>query len=166
MRGELEQTLDAVGALSRSLRPVLLDRENLAEALERHAVAFRERVRVTLHVDCHAPAADHLDGERATNLFRIAQEALHNIEKHAQATEAQLKLLEHDGNICLEIADNGRSFHPDHAHEARKNGRLGLVSMRERAEMLGGTLEIKADPGNGTIVKAAVPVNGNHRPRK
>jgi signal transduction histidine kinase len=101
-----------------------------------------------------------------TGLFRIAQEALHNIEKHAQATEAQLELLEQDGNICLEISDNGRSFHPDHAHEARKNGRLGLASMRERAEMLGGTLEIKADPGNGTIVKAAVPVNGNHKPHE
>ena len=72
----------------------------------------------------------------------------------------QLRLLEHDGNICLEISDNGRSFHPDHAHEARKNGRLGLASMRERAEMLGGTLEIHAQPGNGTIVKAAVPVCG------
>ncbi len=72
--------------------------------------------------------------------------------------EAQLKLLEHDGHICLEIADNGGSFHPDHAAEARKNGRLGLASMRERAEMLGGKLEIKADAGNGTIVKAAVAV--------
>ena len=158
VRGELEQTLAAVGALSRTLRPAVLDCKGLAKAIERHASAFRERVRMTLHVDCQAPSVDHLDGERATGLFRIAQEALHNIEKHAQATEAQLKLLEHGGNICLEISDNGRSFHPDHAAEARKNGRLGLVSMRERAEMLGGTLEIKADPGNGTTVKAAVPV--------
>ena len=69
-------------------------------------------------------------------------------------------------HVRLEIADNGRSFHPDHAVEARKNGRLGLASMRERAEMLGGSLEIKAHPGNGTIVKAAVPVNGNHRPHE
>ena len=166
LRGELEQTLDAVGALSRSLRPLLLERENLTDALQRHASAFRERVRMTLHVECQAPAADHLDGELATNLLRIAQEALHNIEKHAEATEARLKLLEQDGKICLEIADNGRSFHPDHAIEARKNGRLGLVSMRERAEMLGGKLEIHAQPGNGTVVKAAVPVNGNHGPHK
>jgi len=158
VRGELEQTLDAVGALSRTLRPALLDCESLAQAIERHASAFRERVKMSLQVDCHLPSADRLDGERATGLFRIAQEALHNIEKHAQATEAQLKLLEHDGNICLEISDNGRSFHPDHTNEARKNGRLGLASMRERAEMLGGTLEIHAEPGNGTTVKAAVPV--------
>jgi signal transduction histidine kinase len=67
------------------------------------------------------------------------------------------------GATKFEISDNGRSFHPHHANEARMNGRLGLASMRERAEMLGGTLEIKADPGNGTIVKAAVPVNGNHK---
>ena len=161
VRGVLEQTLDAVGVLSRSLRPVLLDCEGLADAIERHASAFRDRVKMALHVECHAPSAHHLDGERATSLFRIAQEALNNIEKHAQATEARLKLLEHNGNICLEISDNGRSFHPDHAAEAGKNGHIGLASMRERAEMLGGTLEIKADPGNGTTVKAAVPVNGN-----
>jgi signal transduction histidine kinase len=96
----------------------------------------------------------------ATNFFRIVQEALNNIEKHARATEARISLLEEDKLLRLAIADNGRSFHPDHATAAQKNGHLGLVSMRERAEMLGGTLEIHAEPGNGTTVRAAVPVRG------
>jgi signal transduction histidine kinase len=160
VRKALETVLQEVGALSRNLRPSLLDHAGLPAAIEKHAAAFRERVSLDLTVECHLPSADHLDGERAGNLFRIAQEALHNIEKHAGATEARISLLE-DGNLLrLEIADNGRSFHPDRATAAQKNGHLGLVGMRERAEMLGGTLEIHAEPGNGTTVRAAVPVRG------
>jgi signal transduction histidine kinase len=86
------------------------------------------------------------------------------LDVHAEpATESDLpalRLLE-DGNLLrLEIADNGRSFHPDRATAAQKNGRLGLVGLRERAEMLGRTLEIHAEQGNGTTVRAAVPVRG------
>ena len=161
VRKALETVLQEVGALSRNLRPSLLDHAGLPAAIEKHAAAFRERVRLDLTVECHLPSADHLDGERAGNLFRIAQEALHNIEKHAGATQARISLLE-DGNVLrLEIADNGRSFHPDHATAAQKNGHLGLVGMRERAEMLGGTLEIHAEPGNGTTVRAAVPIQSD-----
>jgi signal transduction histidine kinase len=158
VRKVLETVLLEVGELSRKLRPSLPDQGGLPVAIEKHAAAFRQRVKLSLTVECDLPSADQLDGERATNLFRIAQEALHNIEKHARATEARIALLERDGHICLEVADNGCSFHPDHAATARKNGHLGLVGMRERAEMPGGSLEIKADPGNGTVVRAAVPV--------
>ncbi len=160
VRKALETVLQEVGELSRNLRPSLLDQLGLPAALEKHAAAFRQRVKLSLTVECNLPSANQLDGERATNLFRIAQEALHNIEKHARATEARVALLERDGHVCLEVADNGCSFHPDHASTARKNGHLGLVGMRERAEMLGGSLEIKAEPGNGTVVRAAVPVCG------
>ncbi len=101
----------------------------------------------------------------ATNLFRIVQEALNNIEKHARATEARISLLEEDKLLRLEIADNGRSFSPTHAATAQKNGSLGLVSMRERAEMLGGTFEIDAQHGNGTRVRAAVPTQQKGKPQ-
>jgi signal transduction histidine kinase len=158
VREALEHTLREVGELARRLRPAPLDHAGLGAALEKHAAAFRERVPLDLTVECHLPAADRLDVDRAANLFRIAQEALRNIEKHARATAARLALLERDGNIMLEIADNGCSFHPDQATEAQQNGRLGLPGMRERAEMLGGSLEIKADPGNGTVVRATVPL--------
>ncbi len=157
VRKALETVLQEVGELSRQLRPSLLDQVGLPAAIEKHAAAFRERVKLDLTVECHVPSASDLDGERATNLFRIAQEALHNIEKHAGATAARIRLLEDDKLLRLEIEDNGRSFHPDRASEAQKNGHLGLVGMRERAEMLGGTLEIHAEPGNGTTVRAAVP---------
>ena len=153
-----EQALQAVSNLSRNLRPALIDQMGLAAAIEKHAAAFRDRVKLELHVHIEAPSAETLDGASATNLFRIVQEALHNIEKHARATEARISLLEEDKLLRLEIADNGRSFSPTHAATAQKNGSLGLVSMRERAEMLGGTFEIEAQHGNGTRVRAAVPM--------
>jgi len=166
VRDILEAVLQQVGDLSRKLRPTLLDQDGLSAALEKHAAAFGERVKLDLTVECHLPSADQIDGEHATNLFRIAQEALHNIEKHARATEARIALLEREGHLCLEVADNGCSFHPRRPAEAQKNGHLGLVSMQERVEMLGGTLEIEAKPGNGTVVRATVPMNGNHKPQK
>jgi two-component system NarL family sensor kinase len=162
VRHALEQIAQTVGDLSRSLRPSLLDQLGLVVALEKHGAAFRDRVGMTLHLECRAPSAEKIAGERATNLFRIAQEALQNIEKHARADEARLRLLEDGDHLHLEVADNGCSFHPEHAVEAQKNGRLGLVSMRERAEMLGGTLVIHAEPGNGTVVRATVPLAAGH----
>ena len=166
VRNILETVLQEVGDLSLRLRPPLLDQAALSAAIEKHAAAFRERVRMDLTVECQVPSDGQFDGEHATNLFRIAQETLHNIEKHARATEARVALLEREGRLCLEVADNGRSFHPERPAEAAKYGHLGLVNMRERIEMLGGTLEIEAKPGNGTVVRATVPVNGNHRPQK
>jgi signal transduction histidine kinase len=166
VRDILETVLQEVGDLSRKLRPSLLDHAGLGAALEKHASAFRDRVKMDLTVECHLPSADQIDGEHATNLFRIAQEALHNIEKHARATEARIALLEREGHLCLEVADNGCSFHPRRTAEAQKNGHLGLVGMQERVEMLGGTLQIEAKPGNGTVVRATVPMNGNHKPQK
>ena len=158
VRNALETVLQEVGVLSRSLRPSTIDQMGLAAAIEKHAAAFRDRAKLELHVHIEAPSAETLDGAAATNLFRIVQEALNNIEKHARATEARISLLEEDKLLRLEIADNGRSFSPTHAATAQKNGSLGLVSMRERAEMLGGTFEIDAQHGNGTTVRAAVPM--------
>lgn len=156
-----EQALQAVGELSRNLRPSVIDQMGLAAAIEKHAAAFRDRVKLDLHVHIEAPSTENLDGAAATNLFRIIQEALNNIEKHARATEARIRLLEEDKLLRLEIADNGCSFHPDHAREAHKNGHLGLVGMRERAEMMGGSFEIHAQPGHGTTVRAAVPMGSD-----
>jgi signal transduction histidine kinase len=157
-REAVEQALQAVSDLSRNLRPAMIDQIGLAAAIEKHAAAFRDRVKLELHVHIEAPSAERLDGAAATNLFRIVQEALNNIEKHARATEAHIRLLEEEKLLRLEIADNGRSFTPDHAATAQKNGSLGLISMRERAEMLGGTFEIDAQHGNGTRVRAHVPL--------
>lgn len=162
-RGDLLKMLDEVSALSRQLRPGQVELLGLATALERHAEAFRHRIKFNLHVDCCAAASDLLTGEQSAHLFRIAQEALANIEKHAAATAASLKLLYDKGEVRLEVADNGRSFDAAQVNEAQNAGRLGLLGMRERAHMLGGTLCIEAVPGNGTKVVAIVPVPATGR---
>jgi len=158
VRVDLEKMLDEVSALSRQLRPGHVELLGLATALERHAQAFRHRIKFNLHVDCCPAAGDLLTGAQAANLFRIAQEALTNIEKHAAATAASLKLHHHEGEVRLEVADNGCSFDAAQVNEAQNAGRLGLLGMRERAHMLGGTLCIEAVPGNGTKIVASVPV--------
>lgn len=73
-------------------------------------------------------------------------------------SQAPINLLERDRSICLEIADNGCSLHPERVKEAQTNGHLGLVSMRERAEMLGGTFEIGAQEEGGTSVRTVLPL--------
>lgn len=158
VRTELDQTLDTVGDLARRLRVKTVDSDGLAVALAKHAQTFGRRARVALEVDIAAPSAGLLDGEQATNLFRIAQEALQNVEKHAEATEASLRLHDGDGTIRLEISDNGKSFAPGRAKRAEEDGHLGFTGMRERAAMLGGHLEVDAVPGNGTTVRAVIPL--------
>lgn len=85
VRHALESVLQEVGELSRKLRPPLLDQVGLGAAIEKHATAFRERVKIDLTVQCYLSSENRPDGECVTNLFRIAQEALRNIEKHARA---------------------------------------------------------------------------------
>lgn len=154
----LETVVREVGELSRSLRPSPLDGAGLAQAIENHAAALRDRAGHGLDIRCQTTLSTPIDGDRATDLFRIVQEALQNVEKHARATEVRISLCEKDGWITLEVQDNGCSFHKDRANEARRDGHLGLASMRERAETLGGTLEVLARPDEGTVIKAMVPI--------
>jgi signal transduction histidine kinase len=92
-------------------------------------------------------------------LFRVAQEALTNVARHAQASQVKMSITEISGAIQMEISDNGKSFHVGKALTARNPHRLGLVGMRERVEMVGGTLTIESAPGQGTIVRAEIPFN-------
>ena len=135
-----------------------LDQIGLAASIGKHAAAFRERVKIDLTVQCHLSSENRLDGECGANLFHIAQEALHDIEKHARASQARINLPERDGSICLEMADNGCSFHPERVEEVQTNGHLGLVSMRERAKILGGTFEIGAQEEGDVLVRTVLPL--------
>lgn len=158
VRADLDEMLDRVGVLARRLRPGAVECLGLIPALEKHAASFAEHARLSLAVEMSAPSAAHLDGERSIHLFRIAEEALANIEKHAGASEVALRLFEAGGRLRLEVSDNGRSFAAARETEAQGAGRLGLLGMRERAAMLGGRLEIEAVQGKGTTICASIPV--------
>ena len=90
---------------------------------------------------------------------RVAQEALTNVARHAQATQVSVSISDINGAIRMEIIDNGKSFHVEKTLLARNNKRLGLVGMKERVEMVGGTLTIESAPDKGTTVRAEIPFN-------
>lgn len=157
LREQLEAAVNDVRTLARELRPPLLDHCGLIAALQKHAEAFRERTRMTLEVRVEPDAAQFLDGESLTHLFRLTQESLQNIEEHSGARCAWINLWQNDGSLCLEVGDDGCGFTPERVAEAQQDGHLGLLGMRERAELLGGSFLCQAAPGEGTTIRVIVP---------
>jgi len=120
------------------------------ESLEKQASALRARHEVEVEaVLCDEP---NVPLEKKEALYRIAQEALQNTVKHAGATNVDLCVGRVDGSVTLDISDDGAGFDPTGAFP----GHLGLKSMRERAERLGGTLEIESTPGEGTRIRVRI----------
>jgi signal transduction histidine kinase len=136
------------------LRPPLLDEYGLVAALGWHAEEFSRRTGIGVSVqDGAQEAAKGLRLEAALALFRIAQEALNNVLKHAQARTIEIQISEVENQIALCVRDDGKGFD---AASARR-GRWGMSTMRERAEAAGGSLKVESAPGQGTRVIAAVP---------
>jgi signal transduction histidine kinase len=130
------------------LRPTAVVTQGLIPAL-RHHITMLER-QYGLVVTLHMTGEPHLPDEQAQRLFHIIQEALNNVVKHAQVDKANVTLRFDNGRVFLQVQDHGRGFAPAAIHADRKS--MGLSSMRERAEMLGGTLTIDSGPGEGTRV--------------
>jgi signal transduction histidine kinase len=158
-RHELDQVVD----LSRSalaemrslifeLRPEGLADEGLASAIRKHAAVLASRE--SIRVEVHGPAARlPLTAGAEENLYRIAQEALANVIKHAQAGKASVTIAATDTEVRIEIADDGRGFDPS----ASPSGHMGLQSINDRARELGGAVTIHSQTGGGTRVVATVP---------
>ena len=146
-----QQALKEMRLLIYELRPLLLEREGLVGALQERLDAVEGRADITtqLLVD-DMPV---LSGKTQEALFYIAQEALNNTLKHASATSVDVQIIASQTQIELVLSDNGSGFDPDSVIGC---GGLGLVSMRERAEELGGTLTILSKPGEGTTVTVSL----------
>ena len=157
LRDHIKGALADVRNLARELRPSVLDHLGFAAALEKHADAFRERARMTLAVTIVPEAVGFLDGNDLTHLFRLTQEALQNIEEHSGAKNAWIDLWENDGAMQLEIGDDGCAFTPERVAEAQRDGHLGLLGMRERAELLGARFLLEAVPDQGTVIRLTIP---------
>jgi signal transduction histidine kinase len=136
------------------LRPAELETEGLAAALRKHVDVLRRLHKQEIDVDVTADRS--LPTEVEKGLLRIAQEALGNALRHGGATHVELSLDVRDSRARLRVADDGCGFDPEEA--ATRSRRLGLTSMRERAEALGGSLEIDSRPGDGTTIEVEVRV--------
>jgi PAS domain S-box-containing protein len=159
MLTELDQTLDvAVGRLRHllfELRPAGLDQDGLAGALRQYLDQMRSESGLQYQLDALL-ASEPPDQTRVT-VYRIAQEALTNVRKHARASRLELSLADADGGVLVRIEDNGHGFLVDQAGRPQP-GHLGLSAMRERAELVGGWLRLESQPGRGTRVEFWVPV--------
>jgi PAS domain S-box-containing protein len=152
--GTVQETVARLRRLLFELRPPGLDRERLAAALKTQLERLRDETGVRFELDDQMLQEQPL--ESRTVLYRIAQEALANVRKHAEATAIHVTLADREEGALLRIRDDGVGFDLDTVGEER-SGHLGLVSMRERAEMAGGWFRVAGSGGRGTIVEAWVP---------
>jgi signal transduction histidine kinase len=157
LRDLADRALRDARHLSQSLRPSLLDDLGLAPAIERIAADVRENHPLAVSVNVDAVAGRRLAGPVESALFRICQEAIANVVRHARATQASILLDLQPRLAVLEIRDNGCGFDPRRL-DPTTDGHLGLVGMRERATLLGGELQINSTVGRGTRVIAQIPV--------
>ena len=147
--------LEDTRTLSRLLRPPILDDLGLEPALRALARTLGEAS--GLAIDVQVEGLPALDDDLQTLVFRVAQEALNNAAKHAQAKQVLLRLVARGGLLQLQVVDDGRGCDPDQMLRA---GGSGLGGMRERLRLYGGTLELHSAVGEGTRLRAVVPVGG------
>jgi len=149
-----DAAVSAVRRIASELRPIALDELGLSEAIEFQARQFQERTGIIVQCDCQQGSVD-LNGEQSTAVFRIFQEALTNILRHAQATKVQIQLHKENGAVVLTIGDNGRGITDEEKSGQRT---LGLLGMRERAHLVGGTININGH-GKGTAITVRIPIS-------
>jgi len=149
----VDATLQAIENVMAELRPPLLDEYGLGAALSWYGEEFSRRTGIAVALRDGKDAAADLRPEAAVALFRIAQEALNNVAKHAGAKHVRVELACEAEEIVLRVADDGAGFDPA---AAARSKRWGMKTMRERAEAAGGRLEVDGAPGEGTIVRASV----------
>ncbi len=138
------------------LRPAVLDDIGLIPALKDEIRTFKAQTGVQALFRAF-PQVENMSPACRTVLFRVAQEALNNVAIHAGANAVSLSLSHRKGNVLMELRDNGKSFQPGLIKTKGPARQLGLLGMRERLEMVGGKLQIEADPGHGTRIIATIP---------
>jgi two-component system sensor histidine kinase UhpB len=163
VRGILElidRTVGTIRAICIELRPAMLDQLGLATTIGWQATEFQTRTGICCHVT--GPDDVPADPERATAVFRILQEVLTNVARHAKASEVRIEIKVVDHEVVVTAADNGRGFSPD---GTTRMNHFGLVGMKERAIAAGGSLDIVSAPDTGTKVTVRVPASkGRKRP--
>jgi signal transduction histidine kinase len=150
---------DEVDRLATALRPVALDDLGLEAALQRHADDWAQDVGIPVDVHMHG-IGSRLPEFVETTVYRVVQEALTNVRKHACAGRASVVVERLGQELVAIVEDDGRGFSmADHESESLRSRRLGVLTMTERAALVGGRLEVESRPGNGTTVYLRVPLH-------
>jgi PAS domain S-box-containing protein len=152
---ELDRSIDF---LTWELRPASLDHFGLPAALDSLVSGWSERFGIDAEFDASGAESLRLPRDTEANIYRVAQEALHNVVKHANATAVSVLLQHRNGEVVLVVADDGEGFSLAEAQERSAAGGFGLVSMRERAVLVGATLRIDTSPGRGTTILVTIPM--------
>ena len=154
----VERTIDALRRIAEGLRPGMLDVLGLAAALEHLCSQFAERTGIACELKLEPEEFD-LDEGPAITVFRLIQEALTNVARHARASQTEIEVRESDDNIHIDIRDNGIGLNPEQSRQG-----FGLLGMRERVSMLGGWIDIASGASQGVHIVATLPRHGGHTP--
>jgi PAS domain S-box-containing protein len=164
----VEKSVGIVHLFARELRPAALDDLGLIPALHTFMKEFTKRTGIHIRFTTFTSSRiKQLNNATRTVFYRVAQEALTNVGRHAQASLVEVNIEKLPNAICLKIKDNGKSFQAQRVMHSKQNTRLGLIGMRERLEMVGGSFSVESAPGKGTTVRAQIPLaNGRARGAK
>jgi signal transduction histidine kinase len=154
----VEKSLAMVHRFAVELRPTVLDDLGLIPALHTFMKDFMKRTGVRAHLTVYA-AVNQLPLDQSAVLYRVALEALNNVGFHAQASTVEVQIKKLTDWVCLTIKDDGKSFDVKKVLRMKGQGRLGLLGMKERLQMIGGKFSVKSTTGHGTTVTARVPVS-------
>jgi signal transduction histidine kinase len=155
IRRELSEETENLRRLMSDLRPPLLEERGLVPAVRDFCGKFQEATDVDVTV--RSTVETILPDDVETVAYRVIQEALSNVKKHAQAHHVTVRVDGTGGMLEVEILDDGRGFNPGDAREFLRRGKVGLASMRERTELGAGTFTVRSRPGAGTSVTATLP---------
>ena len=159
----LKQTMDTVHHFAAELRPSVLDDLGLIPALRSYAKDYSERTRIKVSFVAD-PVAEELDRAKKTIFFRVTQESLTNVAKHAGAKNVEVSIQRIGPLLRLCVKDDGKSFQVATAISGKGRKRLGLVGMQERVRLANGTLVIESAPGKGTTIRAEIPLKTEKGP--
>ena len=149
--------MDIVHRFARELRPTALDDLGLIPALHTFMKSFKEQTGIEVSLSAFS-GVEQVNDDQRTVLYRVAQEALTNIARHAQASRAEVMIQKRDDIICMEIKDNGKGFPTERVLQAKKNGRLGLLGMRERVQTVKGSFTVQSARGKSTSIRVRIPL--------
>ncbi|MGH9354312.1 MAG: sensor histidine kinase, partial [Terriglobia bacterium] len=155
VKNVVEETLQTVRDRSQMFRPAILDDFGLGKTLEWLTEQFSRQTGVAVHFDGNEVTFPGSDG---IHIYRIVQEALSNVARHSGSSEAWVRLRQDEDMLHVEVRDRGQGFSPDAEMNQAAGEGFGLMGMRERAQRLHGTLDLRSAPGEGTSVSVQIPM--------